>query len=119
MSGKEFDKTFPLLEEILKWIKFEGRIKAIEIFRSELDNDLKKLIYELSDGKSSVEIAKSTNVTSQTVRDYWHRWAEKGMMEICQGYKRRYCRIFSLKELGIEIPELEPQVSEEKEGEDE
>jgi len=119
MTTSESYKMIPLLEEILKWIKFEQRRKAIGLFKSELDSPIKKLVYELSDGKSSPEIAKTVKIDSSAVRDYWHRWAEKGMMEICQGYKRRYCRIFSLKELGIEIPELEPQVSEEKEREDE
>ena len=106
--SSEKDQMLNLLEEMLKWIKFEGRIKAREIFTSELDNDVKKLVYELSDGKSSTDIAKIVKVDPSTItRDYWHRWTEKGMMELCPSYKRRYCKVFSLAELGIEVPEIE------------
>lgn len=118
MPNNDYEKTAPLLEEILKWIKFEGRIKAKEIFSSELDTDTKKLVYELSDGKSSADIAKTVKVSAPTVRDYWHRWAEKGMMELCPDYKRRYCKIFTLGELGIEVPEIESS-EETKEDENE
>ena len=113
------DKTVPLLEEILKWVKFEGRKDASEMFRSKLDSDTEKIVYELSDGRSSPSIARIVRIDPSTVREYWHKWARDGMMELCPGYRRRYCRIFSLGELGIEVPDIEAQVSEESEEEDE
>lgn len=96
-----------ILKEILKWTKFEGIQKVKQVIEATLDNDAKRLIYELSDGKSSPEIAKIVRTDPSTVRDYWRNWAVLGIAEIHPGYKRRYQRIFSLKELGIEIPEIE------------
>lgn len=108
------DRMIELLEEILKWTKFEGRKRVTEVFKSELDDETKKLVYELSDGRSSPEIARIVKVDSSTVRDWWRKWADTSIMEICQGYKRRYCKTLSLGELGIEAPEFEPTALEEK-----
>lgn len=117
MSEGKFDRVIEVLEELLKWTKFEGTEKVRAVMDSELDDDIKKLIYHLSDGKSSPEIAKIVNVTSQTIRNYWKKWAKKGIMEIHPDYKRRYRKIFSLEEVGIEVPELEKAEPTEKEKE--
>jgi len=105
---KEFDeRVLEVLEEILKWTKFHGMISLKEILNSELDSIDKKIIYELSDGKSSPEIAKIAGVTSPTVRNYWRKWNKMGIMEIHPDYKKRYRKVFPLEEVGIEPPEIE------------
>ena len=82
-------------------------IKVKEILKSELDDDKKKLIYELSDGRSSPEIAKIAGVTSKTVRNYWRKWNKMNIMKIHPNYKKRYCKVFSLEEIGIEPLKVE------------
>jgi transposase len=107
LSDKEKqDRITELLEKILKWIKFEGKEKVRAVMDSELDDDTKKLIYHLSNGESSPKIAKTVKVDPSLVRYYWKKWAKKGIMEIHPNYKRRYRKVFSLEEVGIEVPEL-------------
>ena len=110
-----------ILREILKWTKFQAMQKVKQVLETTLDNDTKKLIYELSDGRSSPKIAEIVGVTPSTVRDYWKDWAVLGIVEIHPEYKRRYRRIFSLREVGIEVPEVEEKIEvqeEEIEGEE-
>jgi len=110
-----------ILKEILKWTKFQGMQKIKQVLETALNTDTKKLVYELSDGISSPKIAKIAGADSSTVRDYWRDWAILGIVEIHPEYKRRYRRIFSLKEVGIEVPEVKEktEVQEEKtEGEE-
>ena len=110
-----------ILKEILKWTKFEGMQKVKQVLETTLDTDTKKLIYELSDGISSPKIAKIVGVDPATVRDYWKDLAVLGIVEIHPEYKRRYRRIFSLKEVGIEVPEVKEKIEaqeEEIEGEE-
>lgn len=96
-----------ILKEILKWTKFEGMQKVKQVLESTLDNDDKKLIYELSDGRSSSAIARIAGVSGQTVLNYWKKWVVLGIVEIHPEHTRRYQRIFSLKEVGIEVPQVE------------
>ena len=74
-------------------------------FDENLKTDTEKLVYDLSDGKSSPFIASTVGIDPSTVRDYWRKWADAGMMEVCPKYKRRFCKLFSLGELGIEMPD--------------
>lgn len=106
-ENEKKDKIIELLKEMLKWSKFEGMEKVRTVMDLELDNDIKILIYHLSDGESSPKIAKKIKLDPSTIRDYWKRWAKRGIMEIHPDYKRRYRKVFSLGEVGIEIPELE------------
>lgn len=93
-----------ILREILKWTKFQGMQKAKQVLKATLDNDKKKLVYELSDGRSSSAIAETVEVSDQTVRNYWKEWTALGIAEIHPDYKRRSRRVFSLEEVGIEVP---------------
>jgi len=95
-----------ILKEILKWTKFEGMQKVKQILETELDTDLRKMVYELSDGLSSPEIAQIAKIDPSTIRDYWKDWAVLGIVEIHPEYKKRYRRLFSLKEVGIKVPPI-------------
>ena len=97
--------TKDIFREILKWTKFQGMERVKRIQKTALDNDIKKIIYEASDGKSSYEIARIAGVSDQTVRNYWKEWAVLGLTEIHPEYKKRYRKFFSLIELGIVAPE--------------
>jgi len=109
-----------LLEELLKWTKASTRPTIKKICEENLKTDTEKLAYELSDGKSSPVIASNVGIDPSTVREYWKKWVNAGMMEICPKYKKRYCKLFSLGELGIEVPETKQEdVSEEAKDENE
>ena len=92
-----------ILLEILRWTKFEGMQKVKVILENTLETDTKKMVYELSNGLSSPEIAQIVKIDPTTVRDYWKNWAALGIVEIHPDFKKRYRRIFSLNEVGIEF----------------
>lgn len=110
-------ETKDILREILKWTKFQGMQKVKQVLETTLDSDTKKLIYELSDGRSSSEIARTAMVSAQTVRNYWREWAVLGIAETHPDYARRYHRIFSLMEVGINVPDIAGDETTTKEGE--
>lgn len=98
--------TKDLLKEILKWTKFTGFEKVRHLLETELDTDSKKIVYEYSNGMSSPEIEQITGVDDSTIRDYWKEWVLSGLVELHSDYKKRYRHIFSLREFGIEIPNI-------------
>jgi len=108
-------ETKNILREILKWTKFQGMQQVKQVLEATLDTDTKKLVYELSNGISSPRIAKIVGVDPTTVRDYWKDWAVLGIVEIHPNYKKRYCRVFSLKEVGIEVSEAKQNAETRKE----
>jgi hypothetical protein len=101
------NETNEILREILKWTKFQGMQRVKEVLEVALDTEAKRLVYHLSDGRPSPAIAKSAPVSSSTVRRLWKEWAAMGIAEIHPAFKKRYRRIFSLKRVGIEIPDYE------------
>lgn len=105
----ESSEVKEILKEILKWTKFQGIQKAKSVLEATLDDDIKKLIYHLSDGEDSKTIASRARVSDQTVRNYWKRWAVLGIIEPYPKYKGRYWKLFSLEDFGIEIPETESE----------
>ncbi len=110
MSNKETvdkqDKVIELLEEILIWTRLQGVQNAKTVLASTLATDVHKLAYQLSDGRSSAEVAKDCGVTGMTVTNYWKRWFTLGIARPSPKYKGRFERIFSLEDLGIEIPSI-------------
>ena len=100
-----------ILIEILKWTKFAGMEKVRKAIDDSMKTDLKKLVYELSDGRSSPDIAQETGVDESTIRDYWKTWISLGLVEIHPDYKKRCRKLFSLNEFGIEIPKAKTLTS--------
>ena len=101
-----------ILREILKWTKFQGVQNVKQVLESTLDTETKKVVYQLSNGTSSPKIAEIARVDPTTVRDYWKDWFVLGIVEIHPDYKKRYRGIFSLKEVGIAIPQVQEVVDE-------
>lgn len=93
-----------VLQEILKWIRFEGLQRVKSLLAGLLEKDIDKIIYQSSDGRPSVEIAKLAGVSHQTVVNYWKKWVKLGIVEpIGVRGGTRYKRIFSLEDLGIDV----------------
>jgi len=105
ISKNEYDRIVKLLEEILKWIKFQGWRNVKGVLLDTLKDDLSKLVYHYSDGRSSRKVADKVNIDYRKVVNYWKKWAKIGIVEPMQVQRgRRYKKIFSLEEFGIEIP---------------
>ena len=111
MSNKEAvdkqDKVIELLGEILIWTRLQGVQNAKAVLASALTTNVHKLAYQLSDGRSSAEVAKDCGVSAMTVTNYWKRWFTLGIARPSPKFKGRFERIFSLEDLGIEIPPME------------
>jgi transposase len=99
-----------VLKEILKWTKFSGMQELKRVLETNLDDTIKKSIYHWSDGSDSKQIASRAKVSDQTVRNYWKKWAAIGIMEPCPKFKGRYWKLFSLEQIGIEMPDTEGEL---------
>jgi hypothetical protein len=108
-----------ILKEILKWTKFKGLQELKAVLETALDDDTKKLIYNFSDGSDSKQVASQVHVSDWTVRNYRKKWAILGIMEPYPKFKGRYWKLFTLEEVGIEIPENRTKVNPLQEGEEE
>ena len=123
MSDKETvdkqDKVIELLEQILTWTRLQGVQNARAVLLDALNSDTLKVAYQLSDGRSSTEVAKACNLSPMTITNYWRRWFTLGIAQPSKKYKGRFERIFSLEDLGIEVPSIEvkAKVKTEKEAE--
>ena len=104
------EKIVKLLEEILRWTRFQGWRNVKDVLTDVLTDDLSKLIYHYSDGRSSRQIAQKVSVSHATVLRYWRKWAKVGIVEpIKVGSGIRYRKMFNLEDFGIEVPEIEEE----------
>ncbi|RLG50242.1 MAG: hypothetical protein DRO00_08995 [Thermoproteota archaeon] len=105
MLNKE-DRIIELLEEILKWTRFQGMQRVKEVLLDVLKTDKEKIAYHYSDGRGSVEVARLAGFKSHTpILENWKKWARLGLMEpIRVRGGTRYKRAFSLPDFGIEVP---------------
>lgn len=100
-----------LLSEMLKWVKFIGKKQLKELLADTLKEDLEKIVYELSDGKSLrdiVRICKNNGYSTSTFTGskLWEKWSVVGIVEPSKKYQGRSEHIVSLKEVGIDFPPI-------------
>ena len=100
------DKIIELLGEILRWTSLQGVQNASAVLITTLKTDTDKIIYHLSDGRPSGQIARVCGVTEMSVRNYWRRWFTLGITQPSHKYKGRFERSFSLEDLGIKVPAM-------------
>ncbi len=93
-----------LLEELVIWTRLAGISNARESLSDALKKDSEKLGYHFSDGRGSAEVGKKAGVSDFAIRSYWKKWAALGLMAPSKKFKGRFERLFSLDDLGIEVP---------------
>lgn len=95
------------LEEVSMWLKITGSDKVKTILTSTLNTPEKIMVYHLSDGKTTREIATNSGVSISTISTYWKNWNKLGLMKsIRVSGGERYMRNFDLDDCGIEIPKI-------------
>jgi len=104
-------KIIELLEELVKWKRFEGSQLAKKTMKELFSKDSEKLVYQNSDGKASRDIATLSGVSDFSVRNYWKKWNIEGLVVPSDKHKGRYERMFSLEDFGIEIPLVKKSAS--------
>lgn len=107
MNDEQAEKMIHLLEEILTWTRLDGVQKAKSTLEALLTNDVERIIYQNSDGRTSREIAQIAGISHGTVVRYWRRWSMYGIVEEVRSQGgSRYRRVFSLPDFGIEVPQV-------------
>lgn len=104
-----------MFSEFLKIYKFANHTQIMETLNSELSDEknIKKKIYELSDGtRSTRDIQKMAGVTPPTITGYWKQWALTGLVVPAQR-KGRYKAAFDLREYGLSVLDSIEQGDEE------
>lgn len=100
-------KSFEKLEDILKWLKFLGFEKIRVVFSENFTESYEYFLYDMSDGKNtSRDLVELLSISRETITSHWDEWTVLGIMEKIpvKGGGTRGKRIFSLTELGIDLP---------------
>lgn len=118
------DKMIQLLEELVKWTKVESIQKVEAVLHGTLKDEKDIRAYHFSDGRGSLEVAKAAGFKSHPpVLELWKKWYRLGLVEpLSVRGGTRYKRVFSLEDLGIEVPSLEvssESVADEEKGDGE
>ncbi len=96
MNNKE---TNEILLEILNWQKLQGLKILRELIPLLFDDEKKKMVYELTDGKNSqTDIAKKIGIAGGTISNWWNLWYSYGLL---LKEKNRYKKLISLKEIEL------------------
>lgn len=105
----EDNEQTKVLKEILKWIKVSGIKDVKPMLEEQFQDDTKKIIYQLSDGKKGTqEIAKTVGgISHMSIANYWKSWEKVGLGEsVTAKGGKRFKRSFDLKDFGIKVPEI-------------
>jgi hypothetical protein len=62
------------LDELIAWQRFESMPKLRALLKEELDSDIKKLAYEMTDGENSRrDIASTLKISDDNIQNYWEK----------------------------------------------
>jgi hypothetical protein len=107
MSEKQRQETeLDVLKDIRRWVKFSGMKEVRGILVSVLDNDQKRVVYQLSDGsKGIIEIGKAVGIKSTaTIFKFWKQWTKLGLGEsVPVAGGQRFKRSFDLEDFGFDV----------------
>ncbi len=109
-SAASQQRVVEILEELLKWTRFSSLPGVRKTLLDILPTDEHKIAYQYSDGKGSEEVAKFTGVGSASIQRWWKVWIKARIadpMSVQRGERAK--RIFSLEEVGIEVPIPKPK----------
>lgn len=104
-----------VLEEIRVWTKINGVEKVQSVLNNALDTPEKRMVYHLSDGKTTREIYAICSVSIGTVSTYWNSWNRLGIMKTIS-VKRgdRFIKSFDLEDYSVEVPTITKKEPDEK-----
>jgi transposase-like protein len=95
------------LDEVVFWLRFQGKPKLREVLLTELNTDAKCIAYEMTDGEHSRrDVARAANVSDDNVQRWWKNWYRRGIVIESEHFRGRPKRIISLEELDIQVPRL-------------
>jgi predicted regulator of amino acid metabolism with ACT domain len=93
------------LRELTNWVEVLGRNKVKVTLEKVLDNEQKRLVYDLCDGEKSVkDIEKLTGVNVRYISEWSQEWERIGIVEQGDLRKGRRKKLFNLAVFGIGTP---------------
>ncbi|MFN8385381.1 MAG: hypothetical protein U0X92_03055 [Anaerolineales bacterium] len=102
MNEEKLDVVIEKLDKLIFWLKFSHLEAAKEYFGKILNTDRKKVIYQLSDGRSVADIKKHLKIVSKSaIPDLWADWFAKGILIDSSTSKGRKKKVIDLRELGL------------------
>lgn len=98
-------KSQEVLEDMAAWIKV-GNFENVRIFlTSTFKKPEERIVYNLSDGRSTREINAACGVSLGSISNYQNNWNKMGLMKTTSVTRGdRYIKKFNLEDFGIEIP---------------
>lgn len=94
------------LDELIAWQRFESIPKLRTLLLKELDSDIKKLAYEMTDGGNSRrDIASALKISDDNIQHYWEKWYELAIVRPSKR-KGRPQHVVSLEDLGIKVSKI-------------
>lgn len=108
------------IKESSKWTKFAGMKEVKPILETQLPDESKKQIYQLSDGKKGTqEIVKMVGgISHMSIANYWKSWEKVGLGEpVTAMGGKRFKRSFDLKDFGIKVLEIKTETEQTSEPE--
>jgi len=113
------DESTKILQEILRWVKFQNLPTLKTILTDTLITNEEKLIYEYADGEiSSRKLGAFVGMNKDVLLRRWNAWAKLGIIEKIDAGQTKYKKIISLEEVGIEFT-LPKQASDKSESKSE
>ena len=98
-------KNQETLEEIATWVKIGNFANVKGILTSALKKPEERLVYHLSDGRSTRDINAMSDVSRGSISNYQNNWYRIGLMKtIGARGSDRFIKKFNLEDFGIEIP---------------
>jgi predicted Fe-S protein YdhL (DUF1289 family) len=96
------------LEEILIWLKISNSEKVNLILRTHLNSPEKRLVYHLSDGRSTREISAISSVSISAISTYWKKWNRLGLTRKVgvKGGGERHFKNFDLDGYDMEVRDI-------------
>jgi len=75
------NRKIELLQELATWTRLNTILTHKKAILETFEFSKELLIFQLSKGKSSRELAKEFHMNKKTVTNLWKRWIEKGLAQ--------------------------------------
>ena len=105
---EKMQKDIEEIKNSMKLFTLQSRSEIANELQRDLISPEKKLAYELTDGThSAYDIAQTLRVSMTSIHRWWKDWERSGLLNRTEiKGKMVLKKRFSLRELGIEVPDI-------------
>lgn len=103
-----------VLEDIATWVKIGNFDNIKKILEATLKTPEEKLVYHLSNNRTTREINSACGVSIGTISKQWNAWYKIGLMKtVSVSRGDRFIKKFNLEDFGIDVPIITPKKEQE------